>query len=114
MVDQESSIVHLTSKSHNEYLTIDRNNILFIQANDNYVTIHFLDQGDVKRRMLRNTLKDIENQLASPIVKCHRSYLVNSNRIQEIFGNMNNSKLVLDGFNGEIPVSRSYVKAFKK
>lgn len=47
--------------------------------------------------------------------RCHKSYIINVNHVSEIIPETNNTCLIkMRGNNTEIPVSRSYIKEFKK
>ncbi|MEZ7955468.1 MAG: LytTR family transcriptional regulator DNA-binding domain-containing protein, partial [Bacteroidales bacterium] len=59
-------------------LSVRYSDLLYIESDDNYVTIHYITGSQVKKFLLRNTLKKIEDELSDTFVtRCHRSYLVN-------------------------------------
>jgi DNA-binding LytR/AlgR family response regulator len=59
-------------------LTLKLDDLIYIEANENYVFIHYLDDNKPGRFLLRNSMKKIEEQLADfPVVRCHRSYMIN-------------------------------------
>ncbi len=66
-------------------ITLKRNDVYYIAASDNYVVIHYMMNGEEKHFLLRNTLKNLEEAL-SPfnILRCHRSYMVNTDKINAI------------------------------
>ena len=64
-------------------LTIQLDDLLYLEASENYVTIHYLDHTQPDRMLLRTSMKRMEEQLSGfPVVRCHRSYMVNLNRIK--------------------------------
>ncbi len=64
-------------------ITLKLDDLLYIEANENYVFIHFVESDKLERFLLRNSMKGVEGQLALfPVVRCHRSYLVNTLRIK--------------------------------
>lgn len=65
-------------------LSIKRENLLYIEAEDNYVGVCYLaGDNNVKNMMVRNSLKKIAEQLDSDkIIRCHRSYLVNLDHVK--------------------------------
>lgn len=66
-------------------LSVNRNNLLYIESADNYVYIWYLNKGSLSRFMLRNTMKAIEEQMAETnLVRCHRSYMVNFEHVNVI------------------------------
>lgn len=59
-------------------LSVARENLLYIEAADNYVTVWYLNKGSLAKLLLRNSLKTIEKNMAhTNVVRCHRSYMVN-------------------------------------
>ena len=83
---------------------------LFALAENNYTTVFHTKNGRLERELLRLSLRKLEEQLAphSDLIRCHRSYMVNRNRIASIVGNARNLSLQMEGFEEEIPVSRSF------
>jgi hypothetical protein len=64
-------------------LTIQLDDLLYIEASENYVTIHYLNLTQPDRMLLRNSMKRMEDQLTGyPVVRCHRSFMVNTSRIR--------------------------------
>lgn len=42
-------------------------------------------------------MNEIEKQLNHNFIRVHRSFIINLNRISGFYGNINNSKLVMEG-----------------
>jgi len=84
--------------------------LLYIESADNYVEIHYITNGKAKTYLLRNSIKNIELQLRkSPVARCHRSFLVNFNRVKVIRRTKEGLMLEIDEPNTpDIPVSKSY------
>lgn len=61
------------------------------------------------------SIQELEKKLIDKgFFRTHRSFLVNLNKIKEISPWFNGSYMaLLDGFDGEVPISRNNVKAFK-
>lgn len=92
-------------------LSLKRSDILYLQGSDNYVTIWYNAQNKVARYLLRNTLKKLEDELmAESIIRCHRSFLVNMEKVKLIKREKDGLLIELDS-NGpaSVPVSRSYM-----
>lgn len=63
-------------------LSIKKENLLYIESEDNYVNIYYSNKGKVSKYMLRNTLKSLEQEFAPKgIVRCHRSYMINIEQV---------------------------------
>jgi len=105
-------------KDENEKNSIILNtqNLVYIKSADNYVDIVFIERESVKSTLIRNTIKNLEPLFRdSVILRCHRSYIVNTSFIQSAkktsTGFMLNLKQVPDK---EIPVSKSYSSEISK
>ena len=95
---------------------IPTNQIKYIEALQNYVTIGFTNtEGQFQKQTERATLKNIlATTKESSILRTHRSFLVNQQAIIETTGNSQGLLLTLSDCDKTIPVSRSYVAAFRK
>jgi hypothetical protein len=90
-------------------------NILYMEASGNYVDICYKEEAKEKHKLLRSTIKQME-EMMQPFqycVRCHRAYIVNINHIRNISGNAQGYRLSLTGTALEIPVSRTYLKELK-
>ncbi|MCA4896396.1 MAG: LytTR family transcriptional regulator [Cytophagales bacterium] len=90
-----------------ESLSFNLPDLLFIEADDNYSTVMWKENGTLQKKLLRVNLKNLESQLDNSFtLRCHRSYIVNVNAISAISGNTNGYKLKINGSDFSIPVSR--------
>ena len=89
--------------------------LLYIQSDENYVFIHYIRNGKKERFHYRITLKKIESLLAShrKIVRCHKSFIVNTEKVMKTYGNSENLVLLLTHCTPKIPVSRNYYHQLK-
>lgn len=87
---------------------------VYAVAEDNYTTVHFQRSGEPGRRLLRLSLKGLEEQLGShpEIVRCHRSYLINRTHLIAAEGNARSLYLRLRHAEASIPVSRKLSRNF--
>ncbi len=90
--------------------------IRYIEALQNYVKIGYINsEGKLMEQTERATLKSILDEIeGSPVVKCHRSFLVNREAIVSTSGNAQGLLLTLSDCDKTIPVSRSYVAVFRE
>lgn len=84
--------------------------IYYIVAQDNYVQIFYDIDGRCQSYLLRSSIQRVERLLGeTALVRCHRSYIVNLDHVQEYLKGRSNSTLVLDDPETKaIPVSKSY------
>ncbi len=91
--------------------SVSKENLLYIESAENYVSICYLNKGKVSRYLLRETLKKVEENLAgTEIIRCHRSFMVNFEKVNVIRKDRDGLKLEIDNTDVmDIPVSRTYV-----
>jgi hypothetical protein len=92
-------------------MSLMRPDILYLQGSDNYVTVWYQAQNKVTRFMLRNTLRTMEDELKQEsVIRCHRSYLVNIEKVKLIRREKEGLTLELDSTPpSTVPVSRTYM-----
>lgn len=93
-------------------MSIKLENLLFIEAADNYVVIHYLNGEKLTKYMLRNNLKSIEEKYkGTDLVRCHRSYMINCGNVRLIRRSTEGIMLELDADqNITVPVSKMYAE----
>lgn len=88
---------------------------LFAESKGNYCVITYQDGDKVKKELLRLSLLNLEGQANCPrIVRCHRSFIVNTARISQRKGNAQGYKLQIGSSEHEVPVSRKYIDMIPK
>jgi len=97
----------------NKQFRIDVERLLFIKSEDNYCNIFYLEDNLVKKELLRVSLKSIllQNNDLKNLIKCHRSYIVNRDKIHQIKGNARAYSIYFKDCDTFIPVSRSFDKS---
>ncbi|MEL7340404.1 MAG: LytTR family DNA-binding domain-containing protein, partial [Bacteroidota bacterium] len=110
-----SQIVRLPIHQSDKSLPVDLDQLLLIEAQQNYVRLFLLTEHGLQKEMLRNSLSRVESVLTdSPIKRSHRSYLVHTQKIRAVSGNAQGLKLKLEGLEDlEVPVSRKYIPDFR-
>lgn len=105
----------LNTTKERSFGNIHISDIRYIESYQNYVKIgHLNNEAKLIETMQRATLKSLQSELQdTSIVKCHRSYLVNKEHIISVSGNAQGLLLELENCEKVIPVSRSFVSAFR-
>ncbi len=108
-----SNIENFSLNFANSQTSVKVNNFVCIKSMGNYVTLYFLEDGNLKKEIIRTTMKKIEDDFAENkiIVRCHKSYFVNLNKVVTTSGNASSLYLHLNELDFLIPVSRSFSKA---
>jgi DNA-binding LytR/AlgR family response regulator len=104
-----------SSETGTDQVTIPKAALLFAVSADNYVELHFLENGAARKSLIRSSLTRIEEAVSSEpkLVRCHRAYLVNLAQVRNFSGNAQGLKLELNGTAERIPVSRKMVPEIK-
>ncbi|HKM93283.1 MAG TPA: LytTR family transcriptional regulator DNA-binding domain-containing protein [Prolixibacteraceae bacterium] len=94
-------------------VTIKCIDLLYLESNDNYVNIHYIDKQKERKIIIRNTLKKYEKQLQDyPIYRVHRKFSVNIKNVKLLQKGKKGYELVMNTDSGQvIPVSISYQKS---
>ena len=94
----------------NVKLIVSQASILYIQSDENYLRIYYLDEGKVNSYLLRSSMKRVEDMCAkNGLIRCHRSYFVNKDRVKVLQKDKEFTYAILDVENAaHIPVSKNY------
>ena len=105
-----SNLINLTDENGAVKLTIDIDSLYYMESQDNYVKICYENEGALCSYMLRSRTKHLESSLANtPMQRCHRSYLINTAKINIVRNEKPNPVAVLKHPNIKpIPISKSY------
>ena len=113
-INQDSPIT--LEGTTNEHVTLNISDLLYIEAVGNYVKVCQRQDNEVHTKMLRATMKQMEDELeAYPmVVRCHRAFMVNLGQVEQISSNARAMQLVMRHSHDAIPVSRSNVNKLKE
>ena len=105
-------LLKLQSENGKHQLELKADSLLYLKSEGNYVEVYYTSGEAIKTELIRNSLKNLEQSLRGfpQIKRCHRSYLVNMQRINR--SRMKNSKIELDLGHGQVPVSPKYQTDF--
>lgn len=109
-----NNLIVFTSENQKEQFQLKARNLLFIKSAGNYVEVHFLTGQEVKRQLIRKSLKSIEEEHpSSPFIeRCHRSYLINPLNIDHTNWTSHHIEISISG--RVIPVSKTYADLLSK
>jgi DNA-binding LytR/AlgR family response regulator len=101
--------VEIISENKKENLVLKVCDIIYITSADNYVEVYFLDDGIVKSKLIRTSLKAVRENLKlyTAFYRCHRAWIVNLDQVKRVTGNAQGYRLILNFGDVEIPVSRN-------
>lgn len=108
----QKSFVILCDDHDEMRLSIKREDLIMIESADNYICVWYLNNTNVKKCMIRNTLKRVASQLEdTSIQRCHRSYMINTDLIK-VLRRDKDGIFIEFGIEGvfDIPISRTYLR----
>lgn len=106
-----AQLVRFYDRSKRLKLVLAYDALLYVQADENYVSIHYCDGDRVKSYSLRSSMNAMEELLVRHgILRCHRSYLINPKHIKLLGKNKEGIVVAeLDMPEAQsVPVSASY------
>ena len=87
-----------------DYLKIRMQDLLYVMAEGNYINVFYYENGSTNSKLIRSRMNEVED--SKPLLKVHRSYLVNPQHIQEYHYKSKNLYITLTG-GCSVPVSRA-------
>ena len=107
----EKTLIRFYDEQKRLKLVLASTAVMYIEAEDNYVHIIYLDNGRVKDFTLRSSMRALEEVMERHnLVRCHRSYYVNPSHVDMVRKDENGYALAVLDREGmkQIPVSKRY------
>lgn len=103
--------IEFISENTSENFSLLIGEVVFIKSADNYVEIVYKEDNTFKKKLIRNTLRNVELQIRpyTNFIRCHRICIVNIHFIERLQRNGSNHWLTIKGYNEQLPVSRQYL-----
>jgi hypothetical protein len=111
---QPEECVRIESQLKKEELSIYPSQLVYAESDGNYVFFYLIVNDQFRKRIIRNSISNIEHQLSEfPfIMRTHRAFIVNIKQVISKKGSTLGYRLKLNGTNAEIPVSRQNTRKF--
>lgn len=115
-INPETDSIFFESEYKNDSVYLVASNILYIKSAGNYIEIFWKEKNKVNKNIVRMKFQEAEDLLKNHnfIFRCHRTFLVNTNCIENVDGNSQGLKLSLKNIDIKIPVSRPHVAKLKE
>lgn len=112
---KEKGKLRFTSTNGTDEIHLTTNSLRYIQAADNYIIIYHMDEDEVTKSLLRNTMKYATEACNDfdQIQRIHKSYIANLQHVTTVQGNAQGYRLTIADITEELPVSRSLNKMIK-
>jgi LytTr DNA-binding domain len=106
---ERNTTLKLIAENEKDSIELTSESLFYIESSDNYSTVYFVKQGKLQKELLRSSLTRLESQISSEnIVRCHRSFIVNLDKVEKVTGNAQGYKLHLEAPELLVPVARKY------
>ena len=108
---EESARLKFYDSRHQLKFITEASSVLYIESNENYIVIHYLENGIEKRFQLRNSMKNIEPLCEKAgFARAHRCFIVNPRYVKSIRKDESGTNFADLGCDREegIPVSKKY------
>lgn len=112
----QKDVIQFISDNKSEKIDLLPEDILLIKSAENYVEIVYKDSQNNRQKMIRTTLRSIEEQLRKyqEFVRCHRTCIINTKYILKLTSSYQGHRLKIVDYNQEVPVSRQYLLDVRK
>lgn len=113
----EETLFSLLAENGSDRFDKRSSQVLCIRSSGNYIEIFWVDERKLIRKVLfRQSLINTERTLevGSQFKRCHRCWIVNTERITAITGNAKGYQLELEACDFKVPVSKNYSHQFNK
>jgi LytTr DNA-binding domain len=110
----------LIAENEKNSISISSENLFYIESSDNYSTVFYEKSGTppggkLQKELLRSSLTRLESQISSEnIVRCHRSFIVNLDKVERVTGNAQGYKLHFQTVEFFVPVARKYSEIIER
>ena len=111
MAEENSEQIVAIELGKNKIIDLPTRDFICARAEGgNYLSLFWTAGDQIEKAMVRLTLQELVKLFDnnSPIIRCHKSFVVNRSKIRDIKGNARSLMLMLSEVNFEIPVSRSF------
>lgn len=110
-----NEVLRLLGQSKDEEVEFHHRDLQFVRSDGNYVEVFIAPNHMDRPAVLRNTISSILKQIPENkgILRCHRGYVVNLERVDSYSGNAQGLTLKLKDSLESIPVSRTYLQTVR-
>ncbi len=114
-INSPSTIWSITTDLKDETFSFDDQYFSHAIAVGNYTDLYLKEEDKMQCKTYRITLSNFESQLnATHLKRCHRSHIVNLNKVDHVTGNAQGLKLTISCGEMIVPVSRKYIPVIRQ
>jgi hypothetical protein len=114
--EKSEELVRIGSQLKKEELEFYPGQFIYAESDGNYIVFHLNIDSHVRKRVIRNSISNIEQQLSVIpfFFRTHRAFIINVKKVSSQKGNTLGYRLKLTGIDTEIPVSRQKAHDFNE
>jgi hypothetical protein len=111
---QSEKLIEISSQLKKEELSFYPGQLIFAESDGNYVVFHLNADNQIRKKTIRNSIGNIEQQLSEIpyYMRTHRAFIVNVKQVSSQKGNTLGYHLKFSGIESVIPVSRQKTRDF--
>lgn len=111
-IESDHRLIQFRDSQGKHKMTLSEDSIFYIESQDNYVQIFYNLEGKLSSYLLRSTTQKIEEDLeGTSIVRCRRSFLINTSKIVRYGKEKGHFTVTLDHPSGKtITVTPAYYR----
>lgn len=115
-IAQNIDIINIADNKGVLKMSVKIDNLYYIKAEDNYTIVYYTRNGKINRYMIRCKIQTLEESfINTPLMRCHRTYIVNINKIKVLRHESDGFYIDFDISDIDpIPVSKTYSAAVVK
>ena len=108
---EHSDLIHFYDEKGILRLSVKNFNLYYIESDVNYITVYYTQNEEMQQYTLRSSLVKIEESVDfESLIRCHRSYLINYDKVKSFKKEKDGGVIELDhSSNPTIPVSKTYI-----
>jgi LytTr DNA-binding domain len=113
-VKTEIEQLKIISENKKETIILSLKDFICVSSEGNYANVFFYENDKITKKLIRSSLARINEQLIifDTIKRCHRSFIVNLQNIENVSGNARNYNFHIKKLDFAIPVSRNFPKTY--
>jgi hypothetical protein len=95
------------SENGKDELRLNTEHFLFAESSANYTDVVYIENGIVRRALIRSTLKRLESLNNIPyVIMVHRAFIANLKKVTKAISNAQGLRLIYDHVEETVPVSK--------
>lgn len=112
ITDSGAQLLNFNDSAGKFIFSVATDDLMYVESADNYVNIHYMNEDHLESHILHNTMKSLEAYKDLGLLRCHRYFMMNINKVKLVKRDGQGLKVQLQGCDTEIPVSKTYLQSF--